>query len=385
MISSRRLMSPVLSMSLAGLLSWVGACNFGDDLLPSSRRLARLCQSPRTGNDPVSGRAYTDKPGTLDDEKAWLRSWIDEYYLWYREVPDVKPSDYPTAIDYFGALKTPAKTASGAPKDKFHFTFETTAWDMLSQSGVEAGYGVRWSLIAPAPPRKIVVAYTEPGSEGAATLKRGAEVLTIDGVDVMNGTDVNTLNNGLYPSDVNQKHTFVVRFVGDNASHTVMLTSANITGHPVQNVSTIAGGEVGYVLFNDHIQTAEAAWIAAINQLKTAGIKDLVLDMRYNGGGYLAIAAELGYMIAGDAGAGKTFELEQFNDKYPTTDPITGEALAPLPFLDKAEFDSTHPPLPTLGLSRVFVLTGRNTCSASEAVMNALRGIAGQVIQIGTT
>src|SRR5262249_43201256 len=93
----------------------------------------------------------------------------------------------------------------------------------------------------------------------------------------------------------------------------------------------------------------------------------------------------LGYMIAGDAGAGKTFELEQFNDKYPTTDPITGEALAPLPFLDKAEFDSTHPPLPTLGLSRVFVLTGRNTCSASEAVMNALRGIDVQVIQIGTT
>ena len=74
----------------------------------------------------------------------------------------------------------------------------------------------------------------------------------------------------------------------------------------------------------------------AITQLSAAGVKDLVLDMRYNGGGYLAIASQLGYMIAGPGRTtGKTFEEEQFNDKPPTTDPVTGQAIRPTPFLDQ--------------------------------------------------
>jgi hypothetical protein len=41
--------------------------------------------------------------------------------------------------------------------------------------------------------------------------------------------------------------------------------------------------------------------------------------------------------------------------------------------------------LPTLDLPRVFVLTGSRTCSASEAIMNGLRGVDVEVIQIGST
>jgi hypothetical protein len=68
-------------------------------------------------------------------------------------------------------------------------------------------------------------------------------------------------------------------------------------------------------------------------------------------------------------------------------DPVTGQPIAPTPFLDKTLGFSVDEgqALPTLGLSRVFVLTGPGTCSASEAVLNGLAGIDVQVIQIGAT
>ena len=108
------------------------------------------------------------------------------------------------------------------------------------------------------------------------------------------------------------------------------MVSANVTSTPVQNVGTIGtrSGRVGYMLFNDHIATAEQLLIDAFTQLKAAGVSDLVLDIRYNGGGYLDIASEVAYMIAGPGPPpARAFEKTVFNDKYPTTDPVTGEPL----------------------------------------------------------
>jgi carboxyl-terminal processing protease len=151
-------------------------------------------------------------------------------------------------------------------------------------------------------------------------------------------------------------------------------------------------GKVGYMIFNDHIATAEQALIDAVNYFNTNGpIDELVVDIRYNGGGYLAIASQFAYMIAGDVPtAGRTFELQQFNDKYPNTNPLTGQLLLPTPFYDTTlgppfNGGAAGQPLPTLDLSRVYVLTGSGTCSASEAIMNSLRGVDVEVIQIGST
>ncbi len=168
------------------------------------------------------------------------------------------------------------------------------------------------------------------------------------------------------------------------------MTSASVTSTPVQNVDTISTptGDVGYMLFNAHIATAESGLIAAINQLQAAGITDLFIDMRYNGGGFLDIASELAYMIAGDMPTdGRIFENLVFNDKHPVTNPVTGQALSPTPFHKLTQgFDvASGQALPTLDLSRVFVLTGPGTCSASESVMNSLEGVDVEVFQIGST
>jgi hypothetical protein len=216
-------------------------------------------------------------------------------------------------------------------------------------------------------------------------------VVSVDGTDI-NGADqtsVNKLNAGLFPETAGESHTFVMQPADGSQAVTKTVTSADFASTPVQNVKVIATGSkaVGYMLFNDHIATAESQLVAAINTLSAQNINELVLDIRYNGGGYLDLASELAYMIAGSGTTGKTFEELQFNDKHKTTDPVTGQALTPVDFHTTAQgFSVTRgTALPTLNLSKLYVLTGPDTCSASESIMNSLRGADIEVIQIGST
>jgi len=398
---TNRLLFVLAACSVVGLAACGGSnttqsgssTTYTPGVFPASSSLAAQCASPRTGTDPTTGKPYPDTPGSSTTENFWLRSWTNELYLWYKEVPDLNPGSYATA-DYFNLLKTTATTPSGNPKDKFHFTYPTAQWVALSQSGVEASYGAQFVVLASSPPRLVVVAYTQPGSPATtASLSRGAQVLTVDGVDLVNASDsasVATLNAGLFPAAAGSTHSFSILDLGAASGRPVTMTSANVTETPVQNVGTIPSstGTVGYMLFNDHIATAEAELVSAFAQLAAANVNDLVLDIRYNGGGYLDIASEVGYMVAGPAAtAGKTFEKTVFNDKYPTTDPVTGQALTPVPFHSTSQGFSgpQGQALPTLSLPRVAVLTSGNTCSASESIMNSLRGVGVQVVQVGTT
>lgn len=372
----------------------VGGSGFTPGVFAASTTFEARCAAPRSGSDP-SGRPWPDRLGTVLDEKNWLRSWTHELYLWYREVTDRDPAAF-SVPDYFEQLKTNAVTASGQPKDRFHFTLPTDEWLQESASGTSAGYGLQWAVLSGSPPRDLRVAYIEPGPTSpaaAVNLARGARVLAIDGIDLVNtnvSAEIDRLNDALAPFAIGQSHSFTVQDPGGGPQRTVSMTSANVTSTPVQNVRTIttASGPVGYLLFNDHIATSEAGLVNAITTLRDAGIVDLVLDVRYNGGGFLDIASELAYMIAGNARtSGRSFELLQFNDQHTTRDPVTGETLAPLPFHPAAEGFSVTAgtPLPALNLGRVYVITGSGTCSASESIINSLRGIDVEVVQIGST
>ncbi len=347
----------------------------------NSNDFANKCAMPRTGIDKTTNAAYPDVQGTVLDENNFLRSWSNETYLWYNEIVDVNPADDPIPTEYFQKLKTNAKTSSGEDKDNFHFHYKTTVWDGIINEGIDTGYGVEFAWIQNSPPRNVVVAYTEVGSPAAnENLLRGARIISIDGADFINGNDVATLNAGLFPAEHGETHIFELQDYGSSTSHYVTLVSAQVTKAPVQNVKTIdtPSGKVGYFLFNDHLKTAEQGLIDAVNQLQ--GVNDLVLDVRYNGGGYLYIASQLAYMIAGaNATANKTFEKTTYNDKYTTRD-FNGQPITPWEFFDTSSEDVK---LPALNLARVFVITSADTCSASEAVINGLRGIDVEVIQIG--
>mgnify|MGYP003584060165 CR=1 FL=1 len=353
----------------------------------TSTSVANLCAAPRTGTDPATGSAYPDRAGTVDNEKSWVRAWIDETYLWYTEVPTtLRASDFTTPQAYFDVLKTPAKTSSGADKDRFHYYLDTASFQSATEGSGSVGYGMEVALLSAAPPREVRVAYVMPGTPAdLAGVARGDKILTLDGTDVAGGS-ADALNAALFPSKPGETHSMVV-VSNAGAQRTVSLTSAVVIEDPVMKVSTVNSGSglVGYIQFNDHNELAERQLVKAIEDLKALNVTGLVLDMRYNGGGLLGIASELAYMVAGpSATQGKTFERLVTNRKNPYG---WAPGASSLPFQSTALGYSTSAgqPLPYLGLNKVTVLAGPDTCSASESLVNGLRGIGVQVDLVGNT
>ncbi len=355
------------------------------------------CQTVRTGVD-LEGEPFPDKAGSTLLENFWLRSWTHETYLWNSEVTDQNPGAFSDRLAYFDVLRTTATTLSGKDKDQFHFSEPTEDYLARALSAPRASYGVSYAALAVTPPRDFRVAYNEPNSpaaqvvSGRINLPRGARILRVDGVDLVNANTqgaIDALNAGLFPATAGENHTFEIQDVGAPSSRTVNLTSASLSHKPVNRTSILGtpSGDVGYMLLTTFSPFSSEREIAeAMTAFKTQGVSDLVVDLRYNGGGLLATASELSYMIAGPARTnGKTFELLRFNADAGNIDPVTQEPNEPLPFLSSALGFSlaAGTPFDDLNLSRVYILTTNDTCSASESVINSLRGVDVEVVLVG--
>ena len=356
------------------------------NLLSAASTYANLCAKPRSGVD-ASGRAYPDRQGLLLDELKFLRAFTNESYLWYDEVPNTfRMATFTDPVAYFNVLKTPAITASGKAKDEYHFTYPSAEWDAMQNEGIDLGYGITWARTGTTAPRTWLITAVEPGSPAAAAgLLRGDMLAQVDGVDFVNASDaasVARINAGLFPDAAGGAHRFTLQRNG--VPYEVTMNAAEVRVAPVKNVKVIdtPSGKVGYLTFDTHNAVSEKQLIDAIASLRDAGVSDLVLDVRYNGGGLLYVASELAYMIAGPTNtAGKVFQRSQYNNKTPADEPIPFRASA-------YGFETSNPvragtPLPTLGLKRVTVLSTAGTCSASEAIINGLRGADVEVVQIG--
>ncbi|MEL6323637.1 MAG: S41 family peptidase [Pseudomonadota bacterium] len=373
---------------------------FAPGIFEDSDQFQAQCEAPRSGVD-IEGNAFPDQAGSTVLENFWLRSWTNETYLWPDEVPDQNPALFDSRLTYFAELRSREVTPSGEDQDDFHFSEPTESFLERRNSAPTGGYGADFVILSPSPPRDVRVRYTEentPASQaplGIPNLVRGTRILEVDGIDLVNGagTDVqlDALNAGLFPATIGETHTFVVQDPGAADPRSITLSSASVVPDPVNRVQTIdtPTGEVGYILFNTFSPFASEEEIAtAMRTLSNADVEDLVLDLRYNGGGLLAVASQLSFMIAGpNATRNRTFETLRFNDAAGNNNPVTGEFNAPIPFHDSGLGFSlvTGEDLPSLSLPRVFILSTEDTCSASEADINGLRGIGVEVILIGDT
>jgi carboxyl-terminal processing protease len=317
-----------------------------------------------------SGSSAAAANTTQNTDKSWVRAHLDDVYLWYDEIVDVPSANYPTAPAYFDGLLV--KT-----RDRFSFSMPLAEAVSTMQEGLDTGYGVRWGWGAAG---RLYAYYVDPSSPAAASIVRGTEVTAINGKAVT-ALSSSELNSALLPGQPGTSVNLTCRAPGTTTTQTKGLTSATFStttvGQPL--ILTLpGGGKAGYLLFNEHLFTAEQALTNAMTYFKQQGIAELVLDMRYNPGGYLFIAEELASMIGGTAVQGKVFEKLRFNGRHPekTSDPDST-------CLFSAQ-DRNGASLPMLGLGRVFVLTGSSTCSASEAVINGLLPYL-QVIRIGKT
>ena len=282
--------------------------------------------------------------------------------------------------DYFHSLLVKTPDVHGKPKDRFSYIRKVTkaaALPKAEDADLRYSYGMRWNET---PDGRLGrrVAFVVPGSPAArAGLKRGAEVVEV----------ISLTTDRLYYAPVGSELVLSVRDTPSSTPRQVTLRAERVREKPVAEVRTgeFGGRQVGYLAFHSYnVPGAQDDLLRAIAGLKNRNINELVLDLRYNGGGYLYQAWSLSSMLAGAHGQGKTFAHLKLNDKRRNE-----EVRAPfVTQLAQAPDGSAYPagtPLPLLNLPRVYVLTQPGTCSASELTINALRGAGMNVVLIGAT
>ena len=309
---------------------------------------------------------------TVAGEKAWISAYLNDVYLFYRDIVAVDPNAYATPEAYFSALLVTSK-------DRFSFVEPQSVADAFFNQGQDIGFGAVFKLDAN---NALRIGYVNVGGPLAVqNVARGAQITTLNGTAVgsLSTTQLNAL---LFPTSVGTSVTMGIVDAGQTAARTVTVASTTITEDPVPLAQVIPASsanasspKIGYMLFNDHIATSENELINAIASFKAANVSDVVIDLRYNGGGFLYIASELAYMLGGTRiTAGAAFEKLLYNDKHPEKNSTQGFQMT----------STTGQPLPTLSLPRVFVITAPGTCSASESVINGLTPFI-SVIRIGGT
>jgi C-terminal processing protease CtpA/Prc len=160
---------------------------------------------------------------------------------------------------------------------------------------------------------------------------------------------------------------------------TVALTKTVLDENPILVNTLITSGskKIGYLLYNGFYSNYDTKLNEAFGTLKSQGITDLVLDLRYNGGGSVQTATRLASMITGSF-TGQVFSKQQWNAKiesyYSTNNP---ESLKDF-FVDK--IGTT--PINSLNMTKIYILTSKSSASASELVINGLKPYM-NVVQIG--
>ena len=293
-----------------------------------------------------------------------LYALMNQWYYWYSYMPAVNKDNYADPYALLEAMRY--KTL-----DKWSFVEDYDTF-VAEMQGTFVGHGFRIGLDNQDNARIAEIYNLSPlYAEG---VRRGWIVKSINGTAVapiLKSGDSNAYTNLIGPSTAGITNVFV--FVKpDNTETTITSTKTTFTINSVILYDTLhlSSGITGHLVFDSFIQPSEQELNTAFGYFKACNVTDLILDLRYNSGGYLYIAQELASYVAGNALASDNsiFARLVYNDKnqaenysyqfQPTTSPLT--------------------------LNKLVVITSRLTASASEAVMNGLRPYM-SIIGIGDT
>ncbi len=327
----------------------------------------------KDGNSALAPSSSLAQICTLAGEQKFIRSYLDEVYLWYRDVPNISAASYTTLSSYFYALLVTKPDTNNLPTDQFSFVVDAADADAFS-TGVNVGYGVQWKDDAQGRRRVALISANSPAAD--AGMARGGILEEI----------IERTPASWYPNEAGAFARFSYRDTPDSAPREIRLNARTVTENPVPLVSTVttpSGKRAGYLLFNDHSEGAQDKLIEAVRNVQNQGLQELVMDMRYNGGGYLYIAQTLASMVSGPSANGKVFEALRYNDKRTADSRNSTYGFTSTVLYSENSF-ATGYALPRLNLRRVYILTSDNTCSASESVINSLRGVDVEVVLIGT-
>lgn len=328
-------------------------------IVPILAALAIACGSspsaPRSRFPP--SYEFASKCDDLAAKKQWVRSTLDEVYLWNDEIVDVDAGAYATPEAYYEALLVRTPTASGRPKDTWSFTTPVATLERAVY-----WHGVRWSSFASTDVRAWYVRPGTPAS-GAGVL-RGDRLVAIEGVSVEQLTP-DALYDALFPAVPNQE-VVITLASPDAGTRIVTMTDAPFAdpGVLLDTVIDRPGGKVGYLAYTSANGNDAADWQAAVDRFLDAGVSDLVVDLRYNGGGSVENAVAAGSLIGGKPLNGKVFA-------YLTPNRRTQQLLVTAGSPAELQVPFVAPPS-SLALDRVYFLTTGATCSAAELLINGM-------------
>lgn len=309
--------------------------------------------------DPDPGKTANVTPEMAKDSLYYI---MKDWYYWYNQMPDVNKDSYSDPFKLMDAMRYPSL-------DRWSFVADYDEF-IAEMQGNFVGHGFRLG-VDDAGKARIAMIYNNSALY-ASGVRRGWIVKTINGQDIaaaLLSGDEAAYNNIIGPSTGGITNIFVFT-KPDGTDVTISATKSSFQVNTVLAADTLhlKNGIAGHLVFESFITPSSAELKTAFTKFKNAGITDLVLDLRYNGGGYLDIARELASYIGGNGLAGKVFAKLQYNDKHTQVN-------KPYNFISTSY---------SVTLPRVVVITTRGTASASEAVMNGLKPFV-QVVSIGDT
>ncbi len=353
--------------------------------LPFLALLAILCFSCNNDDDVVLTPSSDDV--TVQD---FMWKAMNLWYFWQAEVPDLADTRFTSNqeyTEYLQATPDPADFIESLRFSEDRFTFYNEDYEVLlnSLSGVSKSNGLQFFVIDLTQDETDnlfgFIRNVVPGSTAAAAgLKRGdifygvnGQVLTQENyVDLLFGDDDSyTLNMG-EPDVAN-------RLVNQTNEEITLVKIENFQENPIRldTVLSINGQKIGYLMYRQFNRNFNTELNEAFGRFLSENVSDLILDMRYNGGGSVNTSRLLSSMIYGP-NTNDLYIRQRWNDKL--QEEFTASQLEDY-FADEV---SSGVPLNSLRLNRVFVLTTGRTASASELVMNGLDPYI-EIIQIGTT
>ncbi len=307
--------------------------------------------------------SYIENPSdcSIKAQNEFLYKTLKDSYLWYDKVPDVDYTSYLSPEELLEELKYNEldQWSYITSKEEYYNYFEEGKYIGI---GCKLKYDDDNNFI-------ISVVYRDSPVYNAG-LKRGDKILEINNKTIEEIED-NKLWDTIFGKD--EKGTTVNLKIEklNGKIQQLNLSKDMVTINPViyYNVLNHNNHKIAYLALGSFIETASAELDNAFAFFKQNNADELILDLRYNGGGRLHIARDLASLIAfKDAISNQLFEKTIHNDKYSHRD-------------HEFKFKEMEN---NINLDRVFVITTSSTCSASESVINGLKPFI-EVVSIGST
>jgi C-terminal processing protease CtpA/Prc len=302
-------------------------------------------------------------PTLAEKARDGLYDLMKVVYLWYDKMPTVKLSDYKGPEDLLDAVRY-------VPRDKWSFVDNYDDF-MNMMGGSFVGHGISMGL-DPGNQVRIVSIYhnSDLWPQG---VRRGWIVKAVNDTPVapifISGDNV-AYNNLMGPSTAGLTNKFLfVKPDGTEVTYNSTKASFTINSVTASTVLDLPGGKTGYLCFETFIEPSEEELNDAFAYFKANNITDLIIDLRYNRGGYLNIAQQLASLVMGAADTTKICYKLKYNSQVAAD------------WNESYNFVRTQSPL---GLNRVVFITTGSTASASEVVINSLKPYV-TVKLVGTT